>query len=87
MLKHEVMTVDEWHDNGALDLVIVSLCNQIIVNKMQLYSLSVAYACTYYNPCATMGHFVHHVDIVKSLAHMTPYVFHLPSTVETRIHS
>lgn len=27
-LKHEVMVVDEWHDNGPQDLVTVSLCIQ-----------------------------------------------------------
>jgi hypothetical protein len=29
MLKHDVMAVDEWHDNGPQDLVTVSLCVQI----------------------------------------------------------
>ena len=36
MLKHEVMAVDEWHDNGPQDLITVSLCIQIAFNKMQL---------------------------------------------------
>ena len=36
MLKHEVMAVDEWHDNGPQDLVTVSLCIQIAIEKMQL---------------------------------------------------
>jgi hypothetical protein len=44
MLKHEVMAADEWHCNGLQDLVTVSLCIQIIIDKMQLFSLSVAYA-------------------------------------------
>ncbi len=26
MLQHEVMVVDEWHNNGPQDLVTVSLC-------------------------------------------------------------
>jgi hypothetical protein len=26
MLKHEVMAVDEWHDNGPRDLIMVYLC-------------------------------------------------------------
>jgi hypothetical protein len=56
MLKHEVMEADEWLDNGPRDLVTVSLCIQIAINKMQLCSLSVAYACPYHNPTATMGH-------------------------------
>ena len=34
----------------------VSLCIQIAIVKMQLCSLSVAYACPYHNPVATMGH-------------------------------
>ena len=66
MLKHELMVADEWHDNGPQDLVTVSLCIQIAINKMQLCSLSVAYACTYHNPTATIGHSVH---IRKLLTH------------------
>jgi hypothetical protein len=56
MLKHEVMEVEEWHDNGPQDLVTVSFCIQISIDKMQLCSLSIAYACPYHNPTATMGH-------------------------------
>ena len=56
MLKHEVMEADEWHDNGTQDLVMVSLCIQIAIDKMQSCSLSVAYACPYHNLIATMGH-------------------------------
>ena len=44
MQKREVMAVDEWHDNGPQDLVTVSLCIQIAIDKMQLCSLSIAYA-------------------------------------------
>ena len=33
MLKHEVMAADEWHDNGPPDLITVSLCNQIAIEK------------------------------------------------------
>ena len=29
MLKHEVITEDEWHDNGPQDLVMVSICIQL----------------------------------------------------------
>ena len=36
------------------DLVTVSLCIQIAIDKMQLCLLS-AYACLYHNPTATMG--------------------------------
>ena len=41
MLKHEVMVADEWHDNGPQDLITVSLCIQIAIDKTQLCSLSV----------------------------------------------
>ena len=49
MLKHEVMVADEWHDNGPQDLVMASLFIQMVIDKMQLCSLSVAYACPYHN--------------------------------------
>ena len=44
MLKCEVMAADEWHNNGPRDLVTLSLCIQIAIDKMQLCLLSVAYA-------------------------------------------
>jgi hypothetical protein len=34
MLKHEVMTADEWHVNGPQDIVMASLCIQIAIDKM-----------------------------------------------------
>ena len=37
-LKHEAMAADEWHNNGPQDLVTVSLCIQIAIDKMQLCS-------------------------------------------------
>ncbi len=49
MLHHEVMVVDEWHNNGPQDLVTVSLCIQNAFNKMHLCSLSITYACPYHN--------------------------------------
>jgi hypothetical protein len=67
MLKHEVMEADERHDNGPQDLVTVSLCIEIAIDKMQLCLLSVDYACPYHNPTTTMGHSVHNVDINKPL--------------------
>jgi hypothetical protein len=41
MLKHEVMAADEWQDNGPQDVIMVSLCIEIAIDKMQLGSLSV----------------------------------------------
>jgi hypothetical protein len=32
---YEVMEMDEWHDIGRQDLVRVSLCIQIAIDKMQ----------------------------------------------------
>ena len=65
----------QWHINGTQDLVTVSLCIQIAIDKMQLCSLSVAYACPYHNPTATMGNSLHNIDISKLLAHTTPYMW------------
>ncbi len=74
MLQHEVMVVDEWHNNGPQDLVTVSVCIQNAINKMHLCSLSITYSCPYHNPTATMGHSIHNVDISKPLTHTTPYM-------------
>jgi hypothetical protein len=73
IVRHEVMAADEWHNNEPQDLITVSLCIQIAIDKMQLYLLSVAYACPYHNPTVTMWHSVHNVDISKLLTHTTPY--------------
>ena len=75
MLKHEVMAAAERHNNEPQDLVTVSLCIQIVIDKMQLYSLSVEYACPYHNSNATMVHSVHKVNISKLLAHTMPYTW------------
>ena len=53
------------------DLITVSLCIQIVIGKMQLCSLSVAYADSYHNPTATTGHSAHNIDISKPLTHTT----------------
>ncbi len=73
MLQHEVMVVDEWHNNGPQDLITVSLCIQNAINKMHLCSLSITYTCPYHNPTATMGHSIHNVDIRKPPTHTMPY--------------
>ncbi len=73
MLQHEVMFVDEWHNNGPQDLITVSLCIQNDINKMHLCSLSITYACPYHNLTVTMGHSIHNLDISKPLTHTTPY--------------
>jgi hypothetical protein len=49
------------------------LCFQIAIDKMLFCLLSIAYACPYLNPTATMGHSVHNVDNSKLLAHAIPY--------------
>ena len=69
MLKHEAIEVEEWDDNEPQDLITVSLCNQIAIDKMLICLLSIAYACPYHNPIATMGPSVHKVDISKLLTH------------------
>jgi hypothetical protein len=71
MLKHEVMAADEC----TQDLVTVSLCVQIAIDKMPLCSLSVAYVFPYHNSTATMEYSVHNIDISKTLAHKTPYTW------------
>jgi hypothetical protein len=68
-----IIMVKQWHNNGPQDLFMVSLCNQIAINKMQLCSWSEAYDCPYHIPTATIEHSVHNVDISKMLAHTTPY--------------
>ncbi len=61
--EHEVMVVDEWHNNRPQDLITVSLCIQNAINKIHLCSLSITYACPYHNP--TMGHSIHNVELMQ----------------------
>ncbi len=72
-LQHEVMVVDEGHNNGPYDLVTLSLCIQNAINKMHLCLLSITHACPYHNPTATMGHSSHNLDISKPFNHTMPY--------------
>ena len=71
ILKQEGMTADEWHNNGPQDLITVSLCIQIAIDKMEFCSLSMAYACRYLNIPPTMGCTLQNLDISKLLAHTT----------------
>ncbi|KAL0149099.1 hypothetical protein M9458_055531 [Cirrhinus mrigala] len=85
MLQHEVMVVDEWHNNRPQDLVTVSLCIQNAINKMHLCSLSITFAYQYHNPTATMGHSIQNVDTANP-HNAIHAVCHLPCTVKTGIH-
>ena len=80
VLKHEVMEVDEWHDNEPQDIVTVLLCIQIAIDKMQLCLLSVASACLYHNPPPPWG-----TLFTLTSANRFPTQSHLPGTVKTRI--
>jgi hypothetical protein len=61
--QHEGMVVDEWHDNGPQDLVMVSLCIQIAIDKMPIVFLIKVMPAHTIIPPANMGHSVHNVDI------------------------
>jgi hypothetical protein len=50
------MAADEWHNNGPQDLITVSLCIKIAIDKMKLCLLSIVYSCPNHNPTATVGH-------------------------------
>ena len=52
-LQHEAVHYHAEKWSGPQDLVTLFLCIQIAINKMLLFSLSVAYACPYHNPTAT----------------------------------
>jgi hypothetical protein len=62
-----------WCNNGPQDLIMVSLCIQIAIDKVQLCSLSVAYACPYHNPISTMNHSVHIILHLSHLADATTF--------------
>ncbi len=63
-----------WMNGTIMDLRISSQYRiQNAINKMHLCSLSITYACPYHNPTATMGHWIHNVDVSKLLTHTTPY--------------
>ena len=50
-----LLVTDTFNKNEPQDLVTVFLWFEISINKMQLCLLSLAYACSYHNPTATMG--------------------------------
>ncbi len=74
MLQHEVMVVDEWHNIGPQNLVTVSLCIQNAINKIDLCSLSITYACPCQKLTPTMAHSIHNVDISIPLTHTMPWM-------------
>jgi hypothetical protein len=69
MVKQDLMAADEWHNSGPQDLITVSLSIQIAIAKMQLCSLSVAYAIALPPPWGTL----HNVDRSEPLDHTMPY--------------
>ena len=82
MLKHEVIVVvvDEWQKNGVQDLVTVSLCIQIAIDKMQNLLLMPAHTITLPPPWGT--YFTKLTSANRSPTQRP----HLPGTVKTRIH-
>lgn len=64
--------ISGWHDNGPHDLITVSLCISVAINKMYLCLWLMAYVCLYCNPSAIIGHCVYNVDISKRLTHIMP---------------
>ena len=58
------------------------LWHSIAIDKMQLCLLSIAHACLYHNPTATMGHSVHNIS--KPLAHRTPYTLSVICQVQLK---
>ena len=61
------------------------LCIQTAFDKMQLCSLSVAYACPDLNPTDTMEHSVHNVDTRKPLTHTMPNTLSTICSVQLKL--
>ncbi|XP_031683096.1 uncharacterized protein LOC109891901 isoform X2 [Oncorhynchus kisutch] len=80
MLKHEVMVWVNCMTSGFR----ISSQYLFAFNKRQLYSLPVAYSCSYHNHTATMGHSVHNIDISKPLAPTTPYTLSATCPVQLK---
>jgi hypothetical protein len=74
MLKHEVMAVDEWPDNGPRDLLTVSLCIPIVnsSNAIVFVVRSLCLLCSYHN--------CHHRTLDSQHWHQQP----LTHTTQTR---
>ncbi len=85
MLQHEVMFVDEWHNNGSEYLVTGSLCIQNAINKMYLCSLSKTHSTTPPPPWPTRSTTLTAANRSPTWHH-THAVCHLPCTVKTGIH-
>jgi hypothetical protein len=81
MLKHEVMNGKKWDSVSRH----VSLCIQIAINKMQLCSLSVAYACPYHKPTTIWGTLFTTFISANRSPTWRHNSCHLPGTVETGI--
>ena len=85
MLKHQVMAANEWHNKEPQDLVTVSPCIQIAIDKMQLCSLSVVClqsACQLHAP-SKHGRSVALCCVTKR--HILEWSFVVPSTRCTRV--
>jgi hypothetical protein len=63
----------QYHEVMAVGLRISPcICIQVAINKTKLRSFSVAYACSYHNPTATMERTVHNIDTSKPNQTRTP---------------
>ena len=66
MLKHEAMAADEWHDNGPQNLVTVSLCIEIGLDKNAIVFEVPAHTISTHIHTATLGHILECLFIASS---------------------